>query len=152
MLGNNVNQVKLEEQLLINFEKLVTATNNFHEANKLGQGGFGEIARRQEIAVKRLSRASAQGLEEFLKNVTVISNVQHRNLVRLLGCCTEGDEKISTSIVSYLLFSVLDAIHLDPVKRDSLTWRRHFSILEGIARGLLYLHRDSRLRIIHRDL
>ncbi|RVW76129.1 G-type lectin S-receptor-like serine/threonine-protein kinase [Vitis vinifera] len=93
---------------------------------------LGEIARRQEIAVKRLSRASAQGLEEFLKKLLKFHS--------------------STSIVSYLLFSVLDAIHLDPVKRDSLTWRRHFSILEGIARGLLYLHRDSRLRIIHRDL
>ncbi|CBI18761.3 unnamed protein product, partial [Vitis vinifera] len=58
----------------------------------------------------------------------------------------------STSIVSYLLFSVLDASNSAPVKRDSLTWRRRFSIIEGIARGLLYLHRDSRLRIIHRDL
>ncbi|WJZ96241.1 hypothetical protein VitviT2T_014945 [Vitis vinifera] len=155
MLGNNVNQVKLEEQQLINFEKLVTATNNFHEANKLGQGGFGSVYRGklpegQEIAVKRLSRASAQGLEEFLNEVMVISNVQHRNLVRLLGCCTEGDEKML--VYEYLPNKSLDAFLFDPVKRDSLTWRRRFSIIEGIARGLLYLHRDSRFRIIHRDL
>ncbi|KAL6333085.1 hypothetical protein AAG906_028268 [Vitis piasezkii] len=150
MLGNNVNQVKLEEQLLINFEKLVTATNNFHEANKLGQGGFGKLPEGQEIAVKRLSRASAQGLEEFLNEVMVISNVQHRNLVRLLGCCTEGDENML--VYEYLPNKSLDAFLFDPVKRDSLTWRRRFSIIEGIARGLLYLHRDSRFRIIHRDL
>ncbi|CBI18759.3 unnamed protein product, partial [Vitis vinifera] len=155
MLGNNVNQVKLEEQQLINIEKLVTATNNFHEANKLGQGGFGSVYRGklpegQEIAVKRLSRASAQGLEEFLNEVMVISNVQHRNLVRLLGCCTEGDEKML--VYEYLPNKSLDAFLFDPVKRDSLTWRRRFSIIEGIARGLLYLHRDSRFRIIHRDL
>ncbi|RVW13826.1 G-type lectin S-receptor-like serine/threonine-protein kinase [Vitis vinifera] len=95
MLGDNVNRVKLEELPLLDFEKLAAATNNFHEANKLGQGGFGPVYRGnlpggQKIAVKRLSRASAQGQEEFMNEMIVISKIQHRNLVRLLGFCIEG--------------------------------------------------------------
>eukprot|EP00261_Vitis_vinifera_P032690 XP_019073933.1 PREDICTED: G-type lectin S-receptor-like serine/threonine-protein kinase At1g11300 [Vitis vinifera] len=155
MLGDNVNRVKLEELPLLDFEKLAAATNNFHEANKLGQGGFGPVYRGklpggQEIAVKRLSRASAQGLEEFMNEVMVISKIQHRNLVRLLGCCIEGDEKLL--IYEYMPNKSLDAFLFDPLKREFLDWRKRFSIIEGIGRGLLYLHRDSRLRIIHRDL
>ncbi|KAL6333336.1 hypothetical protein AAG906_028521 [Vitis piasezkii] len=154
MLRDNVNRVKLELPLL-DLEKLAAATDNFHEANKLGQGGFGPVYRGklpggQEIAVKRLSRASAQGLEEFMNEVMVISKIQHRNLVRLLGCCIEGDEKML--IYEYMPNKSLDAFLFDPLKRESLDWRRRFSIIEGIGRGLLYLHRDSRLRIIHRDL
>ncbi|CBI38433.3 unnamed protein product, partial [Vitis vinifera] len=96
---NDSQPFKLEELLLIDFNKLSTATNNFHEANKLGQGGFGpvyrgKLAEGQDIAVKRLSRASTQGLEEFMNEVVVISKLQHRNLVRLIGCCIEGDEKM----------------------------------------------------------
>ncbi|XP_020224766.1 G-type lectin S-receptor-like serine/threonine-protein kinase At1g11300 isoform X2 [Cajanus cajan] len=126
--------VKLQEMLLLDFERLATATNNFHLSNKLGQGGFGPVYKGklqdgQEIAIKRLSRASGQGLEEFMNEVVVISKLQHRNLVRLFGCCVE-----------------------DPSKSKLLDWRKRCSIIEGIARGLLYLHRDSRLRIIHRDL
>ncbi|RVW13825.1 G-type lectin S-receptor-like serine/threonine-protein kinase [Vitis vinifera] len=136
-------------------EKLETATNNFHEANKLGQGGFcpvyrGKLPGGQEIAVKRLSRASAQGLEEFGNEVVVISKIQHRNLVRLLGYCIEGDEKLL--IYEYMPNKSLDSFLFDPLKRDFLDWRRRFNIIEGIGRGLLYLHRDSRFRIIHRDL
>ncbi|KAL6333361.1 hypothetical protein AAG906_028546 [Vitis piasezkii] len=155
MLGDNVNRVKLEELPLLDFEKLAAATNNFHEANKLGQGGFGPVYRGnlpggQEIAVKRLSRASAQGQEEFMNEMIVISKIQHRNLVRLLGFCIEGDEKLL--IYEYMPNKSLDAFLFDPLKRESLDWRRRFSIIEGIGRGLLYLHRDSRLKIIHRDL
>ncbi|RVW76141.1 G-type lectin S-receptor-like serine/threonine-protein kinase [Vitis vinifera] len=112
LLGDDVNQVKLEELPLLDFEKLVSATNNFHEANKLGQGGFGSVYRGkfpggQDIAVKRLSRASAQGLEEFMNEVVLISKLQHRNLVRLLGCCFKGEEKIL--IYEYMPNKSLDA-------------------------------------------
>ncbi|PNX82534.1 G-type lectin S-receptor-like serine/threonine-kinase, partial [Trifolium pratense] len=94
-----MSQVKLHELLIFDFEKLATATNNFHLSNKLGQGGFGPVYKGKlqdgrEIAVKRLSRASGQGLEEFMNEVVVICKLQHRNLVRLLGCCIEGDEKM----------------------------------------------------------
>ncbi|KAL4636425.1 hypothetical protein ACB092_03G007300 [Castanea dentata] len=142
MLGENLNQIKVQELPLINFEKLASATNNFHQSNKIGQGGFGPVYRGilsngQEIAVKGLSKTSGQGL-------------QHRNLVRLHGRCVEGEER--TLIYEYMPNKSLDAFLFDPQKENPLDWRKHFNIIQGIGRGLLYLHRDSRLRIIHRDL
>ncbi|RVW13846.1 G-type lectin S-receptor-like serine/threonine-protein kinase [Vitis vinifera] len=118
---------------------LVTATNNFDEANKLGQGGFGSVYRGrlpegQEIAVKRLSRASAQGLEEFMNEVVVISKLQHRNLVRLLGCCIEGDEKML--IYEYMPKKSLDALLFDPLRQETLDWKKRFSIIEGLVEDI----------------
>ncbi|KAL9234124.1 hypothetical protein vseg_009028 [Gypsophila vaccaria] len=140
---------------LFEFTKLAAATNDFSETNKLGEGGFGPVYKGkwedgQEIAVKRLSRASGQGLEEFMNEVLVIAKLQHKNLVRLLGCCVEGEEKL----LVYELMSnkSLDALLFDPEQRKLLDWQKRFNIILGICRGLLYLHRDSRLRIIHRDL
>ncbi|CAK9327385.1 unnamed protein product [Citrullus colocynthis] len=94
-MGINMNQ----ELPTYDFEKLAIATNNFHLDNKLGKGGFGPVYKGrlvdgQEIAIKRLSRASNQGVEEFINEVTVISKLQHRNLVRLFGYCVEGEEKM----------------------------------------------------------
>ncbi|KAK7327997.1 hypothetical protein VNO77_22091 [Canavalia gladiata] len=149
-------QVKLNEQLpLFNFEELANATNNFHSANVLGKGGFGSVYKGQlkggqEIAVKRLSKTSGQGLEECMNEVLVISKLQHRNLVRLLGCCIDQEENML--IYEYMPNKSLDAILFDPVKKKDLDWPKRFNIIEGISRGLLYLHRDSRLKIIHRDL
>ncbi|MED6134158.1 hypothetical protein PIB30_034686 [Stylosanthes scabra] len=152
---DDISQVKLPENSLFELEKLATATNNFHSNNKLGQGGFGSVYKGrledgQEIAVKRLSKTSGQGVEEFMNEVMVMSKLQHRNLVRLLGCCIERDEKIL--VYEYLPNRSLDAHIFDPPKQKALNWEKRFNILEGIARGLLYLHRDSRLKIIHRDL
>ncbi|KAJ4703332.1 G-type lectin S-receptor-like serine/threonine-protein kinase [Melia azedarach] len=149
------NPARLQDLPLFHFEELATATNFFHLSDKLGQGGFGPVYRGrlqdgQEIAVKRLSKASGQGVEEFMNEVMVISKLQHRNLVRLLGCCIEGEEKML--IYEYLPNKSLDAFLFDSLKHDLLDWRKRFNIIEGISRGLLYLHRDSRLRIIHRDL
>ncbi|KAL9688059.1 hypothetical protein QQ045_032472 [Rhodiola kirilowii] len=152
---NDVDHAKLQEMPLYSFEQLATATRNFDAANKLGQGGFGPVYKGtfvdgKEIAVKRLSRASGQGLAEFMNEVVVISKLQHRNLVRLLGCCVEKDEKML--IYEYMPKKSLDAYLFDPLKQGNLQWRKRYEIMEGIGRGLLYLHRDSRLRIIHRDL
>ncbi|KAL5057558.1 hypothetical protein RYX36_029162 [Vicia faba] len=107
-----MSQVKLQELLMFDFEKLASATDNFHLSNKLGQGGFGSVYKGKledgrEIAVKRLSRASGQGLEEFMNEVVLICKLQHRNLVRLIGCCTEGDEKML--IYEYMPNKSLDA-------------------------------------------
>ncbi|KAG5234849.1 G-type lectin S-receptor serine/threonine-protein kinase [Salix suchowensis] len=149
----NVNEVKLEP--LFKLQVLETATNNFDISKKLGQGGFGAVYRGklpdgQEIAVKRLSRTSGQGLEELMNEVVVISKLQHRNLVRLLGCCVEGEEMML--VYEYMPNKSLDAFLFDSLRKERLDWERRFNIMNGICRGLLYLHRDSRLRIIHRDL
>ncbi|KAF8411260.1 hypothetical protein HHK36_003807 [Tetracentron sinense] len=146
----------LESEIpFFNFENMVIATDNFDGANKLGQGGFGPVYKGKlldgrEIAVKRLSRSSGQGIEEFKNEVAVISKLQHRNLVRLIGYCTEREEKML--IYEYMPNKSLDAFLFDPTKQALLDWRKRFHIIEGICRGLLYLHRDSRLKIIHRDL
>ncbi|KAL5717929.1 non-specific serine/threonine protein kinase [Ranunculus cassubicifolius] len=148
---------KLEESEphLFKYENLQIATNNFSEANKLGEGGFGSVYKGkllsgEEIAVKRLSKSSGQGAEEFKNEVTVISRLQHRNLVKLLGFCIEVEEKML--IYELVPNNSLDAFLFDQKKKVLLNWRKRFEIIEGIARGVLYLHRDSRLKVIHRDL
>ncbi|KAF5472075.1 hypothetical protein F2P56_008821 [Juglans regia] len=154
-LVDKKNQDKLQELPILSLEELASATNDFHQSNKLGEGGFGPVYKGklldgQEIAVKRLARTSGQGLEEFMNEVVVISKLQHRNLVRLLGGCVEGEEKLL--VYEYMPNKSLDAFLFDPIKQELLDWKKRFNIIEGIGRGLLYLHRDSRLRIIHRDL
>ncbi|KAH6826693.1 S-locus lectin protein kinase family protein [Perilla frutescens var. hirtella] len=146
--------VKLEELPIFKFQMLSNATDKFDPMNKLGQGGFGVVYRVchliSKIAVKRLARSSNQGVEEFMNEVEVISGLQHRNLVRLLGCCVESEEKML--VYEYMPSGSLDAYLFDTHKRECVDWKTCKLIIEGICRGLLYLHRDSRLKIIHRDL
>ncbi|XP_062022003.1 receptor-like serine/threonine-protein kinase SD1-8 isoform X2 [Rosa rugosa] len=138
------------------FSAIKTATDYFAEANKLGEGGYGPVYKGkllqegQEIAVKRLSKISRQGLEEFKNEVSVICKLQHRNLVKLLGCCIEAEESIL--IYEFMPNNSLDSFIFDSTKHVLLDWESRMSIIEGIAQGLLYLHKYSRLRIIHRDL
>ncbi|RHN41012.1 putative protein kinase RLK-Pelle-DLSV family [Medicago truncatula] len=134
---------------------ILDATNKFSTDNKLGEGGFGPVYKGilqdgQEIAVKRLSGNSIQGLEEFKSEVILCAKLQHRNLVKVIGCCIEKDEKIL--VYEHMSNKGLDSFIFDPIQSKLLDWSTRFNILYGIARGLLYLHQDSRLRIIHRDL
>nr|BAJ94342.1 predicted protein [Hordeum vulgare subsp. vulgare] len=141
---------------LFDLAVILAATDNFAADSKIGQGGFGPVylgrlENGQEVAVKRLSRKSAQGVEEFKNEVKLIAKLQHRNLVRLLGCCTDGDERML--VYEFMHNNSLDTfIFGDGEKRKLLRWNTRFEIITGIARGLLYLHEDSRLRIIHRDM
>ncbi|KAL9265705.1 G-type lectin S-receptor-like serine/threonine-protein kinase-like protein [Drosera capensis] len=137
------------------FNTIAHATNKFSDDNKLGEGGFGPVYKGvlkggKEIAVKRLSKDSKQGLEEFKNEVVCIARLQHRNLVRLFGCCIRGEERML--IYEYMPNQSLDYFIFDEKRRMLLDWPRRFQIITGIARGLVYLHEDSRLRIIHRDL
>ncbi|XP_051128578.1 G-type lectin S-receptor-like serine/threonine-protein kinase At1g11330 [Andrographis paniculata] len=157
VLKDESEKVNIEELPLFTFEALANATDQFDENNLLGKGGFGPVYKGnlpngKEIAVKRLSAASGQGVQEFMNEVIVISKLQHRNLVRLLGCCVEREEKML--VYEYMPNKSLDVCLFDPThpSQKILSWEKRLSIIEGIGRGLLYLHRDSRLRIIHRDL
>lgn len=136
------------------FESILAATDNFSDFNQLGRGGFGHVYKGnlegQEAAVKRLSKTSGQGQEEFKNEVMLIAKLQHRNLVRLLGYSIKGDERVL--VYEYMANKSLDSILFDPIRSKLLNWEMRYNIVLGIARGLLYLHEDSRLRIIHRDL
>uniref|UniRef100_A0A7N0VH96 Uncharacterized protein n=1 Tax=Kalanchoe fedtschenkoi TaxID=63787 RepID=A0A7N0VH96_KALFE len=143
------------ESLQFKFETIKVATDNFKKDNKLGQGGFGSVYKGKlvegkEIAVKRLATNSGQGDLEFKNEVGIVAKLQHRNLVRLLGFCLEGNERLL--IYEFVPNSSLDRFLFDPLKRACLDWETRYKIIGGIAKGLLYLHEDSRLRIIHRDL
>ncbi|CAL5209769.1 unnamed protein product [Lathyrus oleraceus] len=143
------------ESLRYDLSTLEEATNKFSEANKLGEGGFGEVYKGvlpsgEQIAVKRLSKHSGQGGEQFKNEVELVAQLQHRNLARLLGFCLEREEKIL--VYEFVANKSLDYILFDPEKQRLLYWTRRYKIIGGIARGIQYLHEDSRLKIIHRDL
>ncbi|KAL7617805.1 G-type lectin S-receptor-like serine/threonine-protein kinase At4g27290 [Lactuca sativa] len=140
---------------IYDLDTILLACNNFSERNKIGQGGFGSVykgqfSNGQEIAVKRLLEKSIQGVEELKNELILIAKLQHRNLVKLLGCCIEGEETML--VYEYLPNKSLNNFIYDKPTRKQLIWRKRYHIIKGIARGLLYLHQDSRLRIIHRDL
>ncbi|XP_062175920.1 receptor-like serine/threonine-protein kinase SD1-8 isoform X2 [Alnus glutinosa] len=157
-MNTNNNMKKREKDFelpLFSYESVSIATNNFLVVNKLGEGGYGpvykgKLLKGQEIAVKMLSKRSGQGIEEFRNETILIAKLQHRNLVRILGCCIERDEKIL--IYEYMPNQSLDVYLFDPIRKKMLAWETRVHIIEGIAQGLLYLHQYSRLRIIHRDL
>uniref|UniRef100_A0A7N0V0A1 Receptor-like serine/threonine-protein kinase n=1 Tax=Kalanchoe fedtschenkoi TaxID=63787 RepID=A0A7N0V0A1_KALFE len=140
---------------LFDFSVIKMCSGGFCDTNKLGQGGFGSVYKGalpdgQLVAIKRLAKNSGQGMDEFKNEVKLIARLQHRNLVRLVGCCVEMDEKVL--IYEYLPNRSLDSILFNRERSTGLDWPKRFHIICGIARGLLYLHQDSRFRIIHRDL
>ncbi|EHA8588333.1 cysteine-rich receptor-like protein kinase 6 [Cocos nucifera] len=143
------------KSLLLDLSILRVATANFSEVNKLGQGGFGTVYQGilpdgRQIAVKRLTTSSRQGVEEMKNELALLAKLQHRNLVRLLGVCLEEQEKLL--VYEYVPNRSLDTFLFDPIKSKRLSWGKRYKIIEGIARALQYLHEDSQLKIVHRDL
>ncbi|KAJ6844104.1 putative receptor-like protein kinase [Iris pallida] len=158
VLGNgiiDIDEMTSAESFLCDLSILKAATDNFSDSNKLGQGGFGAVYKGtlpdgQEMAVKRLSASSNQGIGELKNELLLVAKLQHKNLVRLRGVCLEQQEKLL--VYEYVPNRSLDTFLFDHVKRVQLDWGRRFNIIGGIARGLRYLHEESHLKVIHRDL
>lgn len=142
---------------LFTLRQIKAATKNFDAENKLGEGGFGAVFKGTlsdgtVIAVKQLSSKSKQGNREFVNEVGMISALQHPNLVKLYGCCIEGNqlslvyEYMENNCLSRALFG------RDATYKLKLNWSTRQNICVGIARGLAYLHEESTLKIVHRDI
>ncbi|GAV60690.1 Pkinase_Tyr domain-containing protein/Malectin domain-containing protein/LRR_8 domain-containing protein [Cephalotus follicularis] len=137
-------------------KQIKAATDNFDSANKIGEGGFGPVYKGvlsdgAVIAVKQLSSKSKQGNREFVNEIGMISALQHPNLVKLYGCCIEGNQLLL--VYEYLENnSLARALFGREEQRLNLDWPTRSKICMGIARGLAYLHEESRLKIVHRDI
>ncbi|XP_035541414.1 cold-responsive protein kinase 1-like isoform X2 [Juglans regia] len=141
---------------LYTFKELRVATNNFSPANKIGEGGFGSVYKGKlrdgsVAAIKVLSTDSRQGVREFLTEINVISEVEHDNLVKLYGCCAEGNQRIlvygyleNNSLAQTLLGGGHNSIQFN--------WQTRHKICIGVAQGLAFLHEDVQPHIIHRDI
>ncbi|KAK1421234.1 hypothetical protein QVD17_23419 [Tagetes erecta] len=153
--GNDDNDSNITELSYYSLAQILKSTDDFSNENKLGEGGFGSVYMGvlddgREIAVKRLSKTSRQGVNEFKNELRFIAKLQHRNLIKLLGYCNEGDE--SMLIYECMPNKSLDLFIFDKRRSLTLDWSTRFHIIHGIARGILYLHQDSRFKIVHRDL
>nr|XP_043636826.1 G-type lectin S-receptor-like serine/threonine-protein kinase At4g27290 [Erigeron canadensis] len=153
---NSIIQIEDTDDLpFFSLYEIAKATKNFSIDNKIGEGGFGPVYKGvledgREVAVKRLSESSVQGLDEFKNEIMCIARLQHRNLVKILGYCIHGNELIL--IYEYMANKSLDSFLFDETRSSMLDWPCRFQIIHGMARAILYLHQDSRLQIIHRDL
>ncbi|XP_031275886.1 cold-responsive protein kinase 1-like isoform X1 [Pistacia vera] len=153
--GNILDVTELQGPINYRYKDLVSATRKFSEENKLGEGGFGEIYKGalnngKVVAVKKLSIGlSRRIISDFENEVKLISNVHHRNLVRLLGCCSKGPELLL--VYEFMANSSLDKF-LFGERRGTLNWKQRYDIILNTARGLAYLHEDFHVCIIHRDI
>ncbi|XP_062096123.1 probable leucine-rich repeat receptor-like serine/threonine-protein kinase At3g14840 isoform X2 [Humulus lupulus] len=138
------------------FKQIKAATNNFDAANKIGEGGFGSVYKGvllggTIIAVKQLSSKSKQGNREFTNEIGMISALQHPNLVKLYGCCIEGKQLLL--VYEYMENNSLAHCLFGPGKGlVKIDWTTRQIICIGIARGLAFLHEESTLKIVHRDI
>ncbi|KAM3694796.1 hypothetical protein ACB098_07G081600 [Castanea mollissima] len=136
------------------YKELFSATNNFAEENKLGQGGFGEVYKgylgdlNSYVAIKRVSRGSKQGIKEYASEVRSISRLRHRNLVQLIGWCHEKKDLLL--IYEFMSNGSLN-LHLFKGK-SMLTWMERYNIARGLASALLYLHEEWEQCVLHRDI
>ncbi|CAL2264601.1 unnamed protein product [Prunus armeniaca] len=154
-IENDHGNIRHPDLSVFTYESVLAATSNFSEANKLGQGGFGpvykgKLATGREVAVKRLSKCSGQGTVEFKNELILIYGLQHTNLVQLFGFCIHEEEKML--IYEYMQNKSLDYFLFDSIRCLQLDWKKRFGMIEGITQGMLYLHKYSRTKVIHRDL
>ncbi|KAF0911112.1 hypothetical protein E2562_005485 [Oryza meyeriana var. granulata] len=145
---------RMSMQLNISLAEITAATDNFHERNLIGVGGFGKVYRGvlrdgTPVAVKRAMRASKQGLPEFQTEIEVLSRIRHRHLVSLIGYCNEQSEMIL--VYEYMEKGTLRS-HLYGSDEPPLSWKQRLEICIGAARGLHYLHTGYSENIIHRDV
>ncbi|KAJ7561456.1 hypothetical protein O6H91_03G029200 [Diphasiastrum complanatum] len=138
--------------LMFSYEALRDATKDFLQENKLGQGSYGVVYKGilydgSEVAIKHLSRHSTQGNEEFVNEVAIITSIQHKNLVKLKGCCIEGEERL-------LVYEYMDhkSLDLSLFGTHVLNWKTRYNITVGIASAINYLHEESEPRILHRNI
>ncbi|CAB4283557.1 unnamed protein product [Prunus armeniaca] len=134
--SDDTDEIGSAEFLQFDLATIRVSTDDFSEANKLGQGRFGSVYRGrllngEDIAVKRLSTNSGQGDLEFKNEVLLVAKLQHRNLVRLLGFCLEGSERLL--VYEFVPNASLDHIIFDPTKHAQLDWGRQYKIIVGTA-------------------
>eukprot|EP01018_Ginkgo_biloba_P005398 Gb_10838 [translate_table: standard] len=140
---------------LVRLQSKKDKKGNFDNNNVLGEGGFGTVYKGnlldgRQVAVKKLNGSrTTQAMAEFVTEAKLINSVRHRNLVRLLGCCTRGHERLL--VYEYMPNGSLDK-HLLGDITSPLNWETRFDIIVGTAPGLAYLHEDSNVRIVHRDI
>ncbi|KAH0698174.1 hypothetical protein KY289_015656 [Solanum tuberosum] len=158
------NRISKEEELrgldlltgVFTIRQIKAATNNFDAANKIGEGGFGSVYKGTlldgtVIAVKQLSSKSKQGNREFVNEIGMISSLQHPNLVKLYGCCAEGNQLLL--VYEYLENNSLARALFGPEEHHlQIDWPTRQKICIGIAKGLAFLHEESSLKIVHRDI
>ena len=138
------------------YKDLYYATEGFQNKNLLGAGGFGKAYKgvlpssKLDIAVKRVSHESRQGMKEFIAEVVSIGRIQHRNLVQLLGYCRRKGELLL--VYDYMSNGSLDKYLYCEENNPTLNWAQRFWIIKGIASGLLYLHEKWEKVVIHRDI
>ncbi|MBA0666392.1 hypothetical protein Goklo_002804, partial [Gossypium klotzschianum] len=137
------------------FKDLYVATKGFKDKELLGSGGFGKVYRgvlptsKLEVAVKRVSHESTQGMKEFIAEIVSIGRLRHRNLVQLLGYCRRKDELLL--VYDYMPNGSLDK-YLYGQPKLTLNWRQRFRVIKGVASGLFYLHEEWEQVVIHRDV
>ncbi|XVE61933.1 hypothetical protein DITRI_Ditri06bG0078100 [Diplodiscus trichospermus] len=137
------------------YQELKQATNGFSDKNLLGHGGFGRVYKgtlrnsKTEVAVKRVSHESKQGLREFVSEIASIGRLRHRNLAQLLGWCRRRGDLLL--VYDFMANGSLDKFLFDEPK-TILNWEQRFRIIKGVASGLLYLHEGYEQIVIHRDV
>ncbi|KHN39200.1 L-type lectin-domain containing receptor kinase S.4 [Glycine soja] len=140
------------------YSELHSATGKFGDSNLIGYGGFGKVYRGViastglEVAVKRVAPDSRQGIREFVSEITSMAQLKHRNLVQLHGWCRKKDELLI--VYNYVPNGSLDKLLFENEhqKKKLLTWDQRYMIITGVAQGLLYLHEECELQVVHRDV